>query len=85
MNTTGNAGLAKGGSGDVLTGVLAGLTAQFRTDDWSRILALGIYLHGLAAELATQETDCSGLLAGEVADSLPAARLRLVRELQQRG
>ncbi len=85
VNTTGNAGLAKGGSGDVLTGVLAGLTAQFRTDDWSRILALGIYLHGLAAELATQETDCSGLLAGEVADSLPAARLRLVRELQQRG
>jgi len=85
VNTTGNAGLAKGGSGDVLTGVLAGLTAQFGTDDWSRILALGIYLHGLAAELGTQKTDCSGLLAGEVADSLPAARLRLVRELQQRG
>ena len=38
-----NAGLAKGGSGDVLTGVLAALTAQFRTEDWLRVLALVVY------------------------------------------
>ena len=83
VNSTGNPGLAKGGSGDVLTGILAGLTAQFKTEDWGRVLALGVYLHGKAAELATQSIDQSGLLASEVADALPHARLQLFRELQQ--
>ena len=50
INTAGNAGLAKGGSGDVLSGLLAALTSQFGTQDWHRVLALGVYLHGLAAE-----------------------------------
>jgi ADP-dependent NAD(P)H-hydrate dehydratase / NAD(P)H-hydrate epimerase len=85
INTSGNPGLAKGGSGDVLTGILAGLTAQFKTDDWLRVLALGVYLHGKAAEIATRNTDESGLLATEVANALPIARRELLRELQQRG
>jgi len=85
VSTSGNAGLAKGGTGDVLTGILAGLTAQFGTEEWARVLALGVYLHGLAAERATGERDASGLLAGEVAEALPAVRLGLLRELQQRG
>ncbi len=85
VNTTGNAGLAKGGSGDVLTGVLAAMTGQFKTDDWLRVLALGVYLHGAAAEVATTGTDLSGLVAGDVARAVPAARLRLLRELQRRG
>ncbi len=84
INTSGNPGLAKGGSGDILTGVLAALTAQFKTDDWARILALGVYLHGKAAELATKDTDESGLLATEVAASVPHARHRLLQELQTR-
>jgi NAD(P)H-hydrate epimerase len=84
INTSGNPGLAKGGSGDVLTGVLAALTAQFKTDDWTRILALGVYLHGKAAEFATKNTDESGLLATEVAAAVPHARHQLLQELQAR-
>jgi ADP-dependent NAD(P)H-hydrate dehydratase / NAD(P)H-hydrate epimerase len=84
VNTTGNPGLAKGGSGDVLTGLLAGLTAQFKTEDWARVLALGVYLHGIAADLAVKGMDPSGLLATEVSAALPEARHQLLRELQQR-
>jgi len=85
INTSGNPGLAKGGSGDVLTGVLAALTAQFKTDNWTRILALGVYLHGKAAEFATRNTDESGLLATEVAAVVPHARHQLLQELQARA
>jgi ADP-dependent NAD(P)H-hydrate dehydratase / NAD(P)H-hydrate epimerase len=84
VNTSGNPGLAKGGSGDVLTGVLAAMTAQFKTDDWTRVLALGVYLHGKAAEFATTGTDESGLLAAEVAAAVPQARHELLRELRTR-
>ncbi len=85
INTSGNPGLAKGGTGDVLTGLLAALTAQFKTDDWTRVLALGVYLHGKAAEAATRATDKSGLLATEVASAVPDARRDLLQELQRRG
>jgi len=81
--TSGNAGLAKGGSGDVLTGILAALIAQFGTVDGARVLALGVHLHGLAAELASRGRDLSGLLAGEVAEGVPLARLKLLEELRQ--
>jgi len=84
VNTSGNAGLAKGGSGDILTGVLAALTAQFKTADWTRVLALGVYLHGKAAEFAVKNTDESGLLATEVAAAIPRARHQLLQELQTR-
>jgi NAD(P)H-hydrate epimerase len=84
VNTSGNPGLAKGGSGDVLTGILAALTAQFKTDDWSRVIALGVYLHGKAAEFAAKDTDESGLLATEVAAAVPHARRELLQELQAR-
>jgi NAD(P)H-hydrate epimerase len=84
INTSGNPGLAKGGTGDVLIGLLAALTAQFKTDDWTRVLALGVYLHGKAAEAATRTTDESGLLATEVASAVPNARRQLLQELQQR-
>ena len=84
VNTSGNGGLAKGGSGDILTGVLAALTAQFKTADWTRVLALGVYLHGKAAEFAAKNTDESGLLATEVAATIPRARHQLLQELQTR-
>jgi len=83
VSTAGNAGLAKGGTGDVLTGILSALIAQFGADDSARVLSLGVYLHGLAAELASRGTDLSGLLASEVADAVPHARLKLLEELRK--
>jgi ADP-dependent NAD(P)H-hydrate dehydratase / NAD(P)H-hydrate epimerase len=85
VNTTGNAGLAKGGSGDVLTGLLSALIAQFGTDELHRVVALGVYLHGLSAELLAQQSDVSGMLAGEVAHAIPYARRKLLQEVQGRG
>jgi NAD(P)H-hydrate epimerase len=85
VSTAGNAGLAKGGTGDVLTGLLAALVAQFGADDGARVLSLGVYLHGRAAEIASRGTDLSGLLAGEVADAVPRARLKLLEELRRGG
>lgn len=84
INTTGSPGLAKGGSGDVLTGLLAALIAQFRTDDLLTVVALGAYLHGAAAKLLEQQTDASGMTAAEVAHAIPYARRKLIEELQER-
>jgi NAD(P)H-hydrate epimerase len=77
VNPTGNPGLAKGGSGDVLTGVLAGLLAQRLEVDTA--VALGVYLHGLAADLAAAELGEAPLLARDVLGRLPLA-LRRLRE-----
>ena len=83
VNTSGNPGLSKGGSGDVLTGVLSALTGQFGTTDWVRVLALGVYLHGVAADLlAAEGEEVSGMLASEVAYAVPRAREWLVREIR---
>jgi ADP-dependent NAD(P)H-hydrate dehydratase / NAD(P)H-hydrate epimerase len=62
VNTSGNPGMAKGGSGDLLTGVIAGLLAQFK-DDVARAVEAAVYLHGFAADLAVHDTDERTLLA----------------------
>jgi NAD(P)H-hydrate epimerase len=85
VNTTGNPGLAKGGSGDVLTGILAALTGQFGTDDWLRVLALGAFLHGKAADTLAEDGDPSGIVASEVARALPFARRELLEEIRFGG
>jgi hydroxyethylthiazole kinase-like uncharacterized protein yjeF len=73
VNTTGNPGLAKGGSGDVLTGILAGLTAEFGHEPWERTLGLGVYLHGLAADVAAAKIGEIAMLASDVIEALPGA------------
>ena len=85
VNPSGGPALGKGGSGDVLTGVLAALTAQFGTDDWLRVLALGVYLHGVAADMLSRDEEPSGILAHQVAQMVPAAREWLLREIQFGG
>ncbi len=74
---TGNPGMATGGTGDVLTGVIGGLLAQGLTP-WDAACA-GTYLHGLAGDLAAIERGQAGLIAGDLIDHLPAAIRHVTR------
>lgn len=71
INPTGNAGMASGGMGDVLTGVIAALLAG-GAEPLAAAVA-GVYLHGLAGDQAATELGPRGLLAGDVLARLPAA------------
>jgi len=62
VNTTGNPAMAKGGSGDVLTGLIAGMMAQY-PGDVAQAVEAAVYLHGLAADMAVHEGDEHTLLA----------------------
>jgi hydroxyethylthiazole kinase-like uncharacterized protein yjeF len=73
INSTGNPGMGTGGTGDVLTGMLAGLTAQFGVSPWVRVLAFGVYLHGLAGDVAYAETGEAPLMASDLILALPRA------------
>jgi NAD(P)H-hydrate epimerase len=77
VNTSGNPGMAKGGSGDLLTGLIAGLLAQFPHDPAQAVEA-AVYLHGLAADLAVRDGDEHTLLP---TDSLT----QLARAFQSRA
>lgn len=72
VNTTSNPGMATGGSGDVLSGVIAALLAG-KLDAWEAASA-GAYLHGLAGDLvAAGQGGSAGLIATDLVDHLPAA------------
>jgi NAD(P)H-hydrate epimerase len=71
VNTTGNPGMATGGMGDVLTGLIAALLGQsMNAYDAAR---LGVYCHGLAADMCAKRIGPIGYLARDVAETLPAA------------
>ena len=80
VNSTGNPGMATGGTGDVLTGILAGLTAQFGTSDWLRVIAFGVYLHGLAADMAYEDSHEAPLMASDLINAIPRAYARFYSE-----
>ena len=71
FNTTGNSGMATAGSGDVLTGIITALLAR----GYSRKNAclVGMYLHGLAGDIAAERTGKESLIASDIIDSLPEA------------
>ena len=71
VNTTGNWGMATAGSGDVLTGVLTSLLAQGLTEKEAALM--GVYLHGLAGDLAAQNIHPKSLIASDIVSYLPAA------------
>jgi ADP-dependent NAD(P)H-hydrate dehydratase / NAD(P)H-hydrate epimerase len=82
VNTTGSPRMAKGGSGDVLTGILAGTVSQLGRENWESALALGVYLHGRAGDEKAPRHEEITLLAGEIADTLPYTYDQLLTELR---
>lgn len=69
INTTGNSGMASGGSGDVLTGIIGAFLA--RGFDAGDAAVAGVYLHGLAGDRASAERGMPGLLASDIIEALP--------------
>ena len=77
INSTGCPALATAGSGDVLAGVIGGLLAQGVSP--AQAAVLGVYLHGLAGDILAEEKGLRGILAGDIADTLPLA----IKKLEQ--
>jgi ADP-dependent NAD(P)H-hydrate dehydratase len=71
INSTGNPGMATGGTGDVLTGVVAALLGQKLPA--FEAAQLGVYIHGLAGDIARDQNGEIGLVAGDLVDALPDA------------
>ena len=73
FNTTGNAGMARGGSGDVLTGMITALISQNYSPTDAAVL--GVYLHGLAGDFASNALSQQAMVAGDIITFLPQAFL----------
>ncbi len=71
VNTTGNPGMASAGAGDVLTGVITALAGQDMSDFDAAVY--GVYVHGLAGDIAADELGQISLMATDIIDALPAA------------
>jgi len=73
FNSTGNPGMATGGSGDVLTGIITGLLAQNYSS--KEACLMGMFIHGLAADIAVQDVSQEALIAGDIIEYLGKAFL----------
>ena len=83
VNLSGNPGMATGGTGDVLTGITAGLLAQGVSTEEAASIAT--YWHGLAGDLAAGRLGERGLLAGDIVSAIPESeRLMAVGESTKR-
>jgi NAD(P)H-hydrate epimerase len=75
VNPTGNPGMATGGTGDILTGMIAGLIAQHPKEAYNAAV-LAVYLHGLAGDIACESLGENCLVATDLLDYLPQAFAR---------
>jgi ADP-dependent NAD(P)H-hydrate dehydratase / NAD(P)H-hydrate epimerase len=84
INSTGNPGMGTGGTGDVLTGMLAGLVAQYgrelNTAGYAQLIAFGVYLHGLAGDIAYADYTGAPLMASDLIRALPRAYAQFYAE-----
>ena len=71
FNVTGNPGMATGGCGDVLTGIILSLLAQGYDADTAA--KMGVYIHGMAGDIAARDKGEVSLIASDVVDNLPKA------------
>ena len=78
INTTGNPGMATAGTGDVLTGVIAALIGQKLPA--FEAAQLGVFIHGLAGDVARDQNGEIGLIAGDIVDALPDAFVHAMPE-----
>lgn len=78
VNPTGNPGMATGGTGDVLTGLTAGLLAQFPSHPVGEVATAAVYLHSLAGDLAAAELGQPSMLAGDLLEMIPEAYQSIV-------
>ena len=74
INITGNAGMATGGSGDVLTGILTGLLAQGYAP--AEAAKLGVFIHGLAGDIAAEKLSMEAMIASDITENLGEAFLQ---------
>jgi NAD(P)H-hydrate epimerase len=76
VNTTGNPGMSTGGTGDILTGIIAAMMAQNPNREFEAVLA-AVYLHGLAGDIARETTGEHSLVATDLVQTLPEAFRRV--------
>lgn len=81
INTTGNPGMATGGTGDVLTGIIASFIGQGLNTFHASVA--GVYIHGLSGNLAAKYRGKHGLIAGDLIDNLPQAIKELSDEMDK--
>jgi NAD(P)H-hydrate epimerase len=78
FNSTGNSGLAKGGSGDVLTGLITGLLAQGYSSFEASVI--GVYVHGFAGDITKEEKGEVAMIPTDVIENIPNAFKRLTND-----
>lgn len=86
VNTSGNSGMATGGSGDVLAGIIGGILAQSRNGSLSAmdVACLGVYIHGLCGEAAARKKSEYAVMASDLLDCLPDV-LRRAERIRSNG
>lgn len=82
INPTGNSGMATGGTGDVLTGIIAGFIAQGASPEDAAVA--GVYLHGLTGDVVAQKKGEHGLIASDIVEELPYVMKQVIGEMGKR-